>query len=126
MFQDVYPWAGEIRTVGIEKEGEGFLPPEHASFVVNGAARLMREDGMLAPGMDNARWASLLADGFNDVNDAHPFREGNGRTQRTYFNRSLRPVARRSTGPSSPRSRTSLSRTPPAAATSSRCAPRSA
>ncbi len=81
---------GEIRTVGIEKEGEGFLPPEHASFVVNGAARLMREDGMLAPGMDNARWASLLADRFNDVNDAHPFREGNGRTQRTYFNRSLR------------------------------------
>lgn len=86
LFQDVYPWAGEVRTVGIQKEGQGFLPPEHASFVVNGAARMMREDGMLTPGMDDARWSSLLADRFNDVNDAHPFREGNGRTQRTYFN----------------------------------------
>jgi cell filamentation protein len=86
LFQDVYPWAGEVRTVGIQKEGQGFLPPEHARFVVNGAARMMREDGMLTPGMDDARWASLLADRFNDVNDAHPFREGNGRTQRTYFN----------------------------------------
>ena len=27
----------------------------------------------------------MLADRFNDVNEAHPFREGNGRTQRLYF-----------------------------------------
>lgn len=85
LFQDVYPWAGEIRSVGIQKEGQGFLPPEHAGIVVDGAARMMREDGTLAPGMDNTRWSSLLADRFNDVNDAHPFREGNGRTQRLYF-----------------------------------------
>lgn len=85
LFQDVYPWAGEVRTVGIRRNEQGFLPPEHAGIVVNGAARRMREDGMLTPGMDTARWSSLLADRFNDVNDAHPFREGNGRTQRTYF-----------------------------------------
>jgi cell filamentation protein len=85
LFQDVYPWAGEIRTVGIRKGGEGFLPPEHAGLVVDGAARMMKEDGMLQPGMDNERWSSLLAERFNDVNEAHPFREGNGRTQRLYF-----------------------------------------
>lgn len=85
LFQDVYPWAGEIRTVGISKGGQGFLPPEHVGFVVNGAARLMSEDGMLQPGMDTARWSGLLAERFNDVNEAHPFREGNGRTQRLYF-----------------------------------------
>ena len=85
LFQDVYPWAGEIRTVGIKKGEDGFLPPEHAAFVVTGAARLMREDGMLRPGMDSEKWSSLLAERFNDVNEAHPFREGNGRTQRLYF-----------------------------------------
>lgn len=85
LFQDVYPWAGEIRTVGIKKGEAGFLPPEHAAFVVDGAARLMREDGMLRPGMDDAKWSALLAERFNDVNEAHPFREGNGRTQRLYF-----------------------------------------
>ena len=40
---------------------------------------------MLQPGMDNGPWSSLLAERFNDVNEAHPFREGNGRTQRLYF-----------------------------------------
>ena len=85
LFQDVYPWAGEVRTVGIQKGGQGFLPPEHVGIVVDGSARMMREDGMLRPGMDNARWSSLLAERFNDVNEAHPFREGNGRTQRLYF-----------------------------------------
>jgi cell filamentation protein len=85
LFQDVYPWAGEVRTVGIKKGESGFLPPEHASFVVDGAARLMREDGMLRPGMADQAWADKLAERFNDVNEAHPFREGNGRTQRLYF-----------------------------------------
>ncbi|MBF4592062.1 Fic/DOC family protein [Curtobacterium sp. VKM Ac-1395] len=85
LFQDVYPWAGEIRTVGISKGGQGFLPPEHVGFVVDGAARLMRDDGMLRPGMETDKWSSLLAERFNDVNEAHPFREGNGRTQRLYF-----------------------------------------
>lgn len=27
LFQDVYEWAGELRTVGIEKGGESFCPP---------------------------------------------------------------------------------------------------
>jgi cell filamentation protein len=85
LFQDVYPWAGEVRTVGIQKGGQGFLPPEHVRIVVDGAARMMHEDGMLRPGMDTARWSSLLAERLNDVNEAHPFREGNGRAQRLYF-----------------------------------------
>jgi hypothetical protein len=68
LFQDVYPWAGEVRTVSIRKGDQGFLRPEHAGIVVDGADRMMREDGMLASGMDNARWSSLLADRFNDVN----------------------------------------------------------
>lgn len=85
-FQDVYPWAGEVRTVGIQKEGRRFLPPGLAGIIIDGAACMIREDGMLAPGMGNARWSDLLADRFNDVNDAHPFHDCNGRTQRTYFN----------------------------------------
>jgi len=27
LFQDVYVWAGDVRTVGIEKGGESFCPP---------------------------------------------------------------------------------------------------
>lgn len=31
MFQDVYEWAGELRTVGISKDGESFVPPLNIS-----------------------------------------------------------------------------------------------
>lgn len=31
LFQDVYVWAGDVRTVGIEKGGESFCPPASIS-----------------------------------------------------------------------------------------------
>jgi hypothetical protein len=58
--RDPYRW---------DSEGRAGVPPALAwePFDVNGAARIMREDGMLIPGTDDARWAGLLADRFNDV-----------------------------------------------------------
>ncbi|WP_440624111.1 hypothetical protein ACAD32_00153 [Clavibacter nebraskensis] len=99
LFQDVYPWAGEIRTVNISKgippPPEPFLSPEYAAFAVNRAAQRMHEDGMLRPGMDHERFVDLLARRFSEINEAHPFREGNGRTQRHYFELVARDAGRR-------------------------------
>jgi cell filamentation protein len=97
LFQDVYPWAGEIRTVNISKglPPEPFLSPEHAAFAVDRTARRMHEDGMLRPGMDHEHFVDLLARRFSEVNEAHPFREGNGRTQRHYFDLVARDAGRR-------------------------------
>lgn len=94
LFQDVYPWAGELRTVGISK-GErslpdgttakaGFLPIEHAPFVVNGTAAALREENYLR-GLSNEQFADRLAVHFNTVNEAHVFREGNGRAARALW-----------------------------------------
>ncbi len=32
LFQNVYPWAGEIRTVGFSEDGEKSLDPRHVGF----------------------------------------------------------------------------------------------
>jgi cell filamentation protein len=56
LFQDVYLWAGDVRTVGIEKGDESFCPPDSIAYL------------------------------YDYVNFAHPFREGNGRATREFFN----------------------------------------
>jgi cell filamentation protein len=84
LFQDVYDWAGEIRTVEISKDGNQF---QSRRFIGQGMAdvhaRLKAKDLLrdLAP-PDFARQA---ADILADVNYVHPFREGNGRTQLQYL-----------------------------------------
>ena len=94
LFQDVYPWAGDLRTVGISKgtrdlqDGTqakaGFLPVEHIPFVVNGMADQLRQDNYLR-GLSNEDFADRLAVHFNDLNEAHPARDGNGRAQRALW-----------------------------------------
>jgi cell filamentation protein len=82
LFGDVYTWAGQLRTVRIGK-GRAFCPPEDlqargaAIFDVLAAAEHLR-------GLDRAGTVAALAELLAAVNDLHPFREGNGRTQRAF------------------------------------------
>lgn len=84
LFQDVFDWAGEVRTVRIAKGGSMFCYPEHIDgemrrlFARLGADRFLRE---LPATAFAPRAAHLLA----ELNAIHPFREGNGRTQLTYL-----------------------------------------
>lgn len=84
LFQDVYEWAGEVRTVEISKAGSQFQPRR---FIVKGMAdvhrRLVRQDFLKE--LDAATFALEAAQIVGDVNHAHPFREGNGRTQMIYL-----------------------------------------
>ncbi|TCJ95373.1 Fic/DOC family protein [Nocardia alba] len=84
LFQDVYVWAGEIRTVGIEKGAESFCPPNNISQPMDHvAAKIHRLKQLKAvPLADLARTVAYL---YDYVNFAHPFREGNGRTTREFF-----------------------------------------
>lgn len=84
LFQDVYEWAGQIRTVRISKGGNPFGFPENvegqAAKLVDHLRQthLLRNPGALA---FSAEAAHFLA----EVNAIHAFREGNGRTQLTFF-----------------------------------------
>lgn len=84
LFQDVYDWAGEIRTTELAKGGSRFLPRR---FIETGMAdvhrRLVEKDFLTGLGAaDFAREAGII---IGDINHAHPFREGNGRTQLLYL-----------------------------------------
>jgi len=84
LFQDVYAWAGRIRTVGIFKEGSAFCYPEHINremrrlFAWLGKQKLLR-------GLDAEGFAVKAAHLLAELNAIHPFREGNGRTQLSFL-----------------------------------------
>jgi len=83
VFGLVYPWAGQLRTVGIEKgDGGGFTPPEHLEEALDAFEHALAA----APvGQPRAAFVRLLAGLYRDLNHVHPFREGNGRAQRAFW-----------------------------------------
>lgn len=92
LFQDVYDWAGQVRTVDIRKNIEGadyFLPvaliPRAAGFT---AQELAADDYLR--GMGRSAFIERLAHHYDQLNYMHPFREGNGRTQRAFWDRVAR------------------------------------
>ncbi|CAN5473066.1 Fic family protein [soil metagenome] len=83
-YQDVYDWAGELRTVRTAKGGNAFCFPE------NIVAELKKLFGALASaghfhGLDADSFSSSAAHFLAELNAIHPFREGNGRTQLTFL-----------------------------------------
>ena len=83
LFCDLYDWAGEIRKVDVSKKGTSFVPA--AEIAVCAAACFEHLSGFSAIGLSKHELAAEVADFYNTVNMLHPFREGNGRTQRIFF-----------------------------------------
>lgn len=89
LFQDIYDWAGQLRTVDIRKSVEGaqfFLPVSMIERAAVFAERELRADNMLC-GMSRDHFIERLAYHYDSFNYIHPFREGNGRTQRVFWTR---------------------------------------
>lgn len=89
LFQDVYAWAGELRTINMRKSVPGadlFLPVELLWAAAGNAFMQLREDNMLT-GLSREQFVERLAHHYDQVNYLHPFREGNGRTQRLFWDR---------------------------------------
>jgi cell filamentation protein len=84
LFQDVYDWAGEIRTVEISKDGHQF---QFRRFIETGMAdvhrRLVLADFLVR--LDLTQFSLAAGAIVGDINYVHPFREGNGRTQVQYL-----------------------------------------
>lgn len=84
LYQDVYDWAGELRTVRTAKGGNPFCYPEHMEaqlkklFGEFAAAKQFRE-------LDADEFAKAAAHFLAELNVIHPFRDGNGRTQLTFL-----------------------------------------
>jgi len=84
LFQDIYSWAGEMRTVEISKGGKPFFPLSrfHNAFMfIDSLIAEYRKIGK----HDKIQLAHKLAEILDNINYLHPFREGNGRTQREFI-----------------------------------------
>ncbi|MGI8313638.1 Fic/DOC family protein [Halobacillus mangrovi] len=83
LFGDLYPFAGEIRTENITKDGFSFA---QARFIKEASVslfeQLMKEDW---EHMDRAVIPMKLAYYMSELNVLHPFREGNGRSLREFI-----------------------------------------
>ena len=85
IFQDVYEWAGEVRTVDLTKEGVGRFG--HVRFLdreLENCFKDIQSDERLAS-PDVRTFIDAAAHHINEINARHPFREGNGRTASAFL-----------------------------------------
>ena len=80
LFQDVYAWAGQFRKVNISKNGNPFMSIQSFSTAQVYINRLIHTYYQTANSKDEI--IKQLAKILDNLNYFHPFREGNGRTQR--------------------------------------------
>lgn len=77
LFQDIYDFAGELRTVNISKENFRFVPVMYLSEAVKTIERMPQDT------------FDEIVEKYVEMNVAHPFREGNGRSMRLWLDHML-------------------------------------
>ena len=84
LFQDVYDWAGKLRTVDISRGNSRFA---NVRFIESAAHemfnKLAREHWLKRLDLDQL--SARLAHYLSEINALHPFREGNGSVQRIFI-----------------------------------------
>ncbi|MGI0530280.1 protein adenylyltransferase Fic [Treponema socranskii] len=83
LFGGLYEFAGKIRTVNISKGGFKFAAAEFLPQTLDGIEK-----------MDDSTFEQI-ADKYIEMNIAHPFREGNGRTTRIWLDLMLKRALKR-------------------------------
>lgn len=83
IFGHVYPWAGEIRVVGIARSEPFCLPQHIEAYSAEVFGALAKERHLR--GLSRDAFLDRLTHHLAEVNAIHPFREGNGRAQRAFF-----------------------------------------
>lgn len=84
LFRDIYDFAGKTRTIQISKGGFPFCHPMYITSMSDELfAKLKKEDYL--KGSSSNDFAKRSAFYMSELNVIHPFREGNGRTQRAFI-----------------------------------------
>jgi cell filamentation protein len=89
IFEDLYDWAGLVRTASISKKGTVFTLPESIEPLADRIFTGLQKENCYI-GYDNDRYIDSIVDFYCRTNMLHPFREGNGRTQRVFLTQLIR------------------------------------
>lgn len=84
LFQDIYTWAGKQRDYTTGRGPAPFAPPEHIKAWMEDQFEKLKKENYLR-GQSKEQFAEKIAPIINEINAAHPFIEGNGRTQRLWL-----------------------------------------
>lgn len=84
LFQDVYDWAGNIRTVDIVRGDSRFCNVRNIQTYSNTVFSSLRDENYLTA-LSKKQFAARAAHYLSEINAIHPFREGNGRVQRLFM-----------------------------------------
>ncbi len=89
LFEDLYDWAGKVRKTNISKKGTNFVDYKEIENIANSCfGRLKKENYFL--NMEFNEFIDNIVDFYCITNMLHPFREGNGRTQRVFITQLIR------------------------------------
>ena len=89
LFSDLYDWAGEIRTVNISKKGTQFTAAENIEHQAELIFKRLKDRNYFKD-LPHAEFVKEVVDFYCITNALHPFREGNGRTQRIFLSQLIR------------------------------------
>ena len=84
IFEDLYDWAGTIRQVDMSKKGTSFVKAKDIDSIAVACFNRLKENNYFI-NMDADEFIDNITDFYCVTNNLHPFREGNGRTQRVFL-----------------------------------------
>lgn len=84
IFQDIYPFAGKLRDENIAKDTFSFANALFLEECANDLFNGLKNEKCLS-GLDVDNFSERAAYYMAEINVLHPFREGNGRTQREFI-----------------------------------------
>ena len=89
LFSDLYDWAGHVRVVNISKKGTRFTPADNIEGQAELIFKRLKERDCFK-GLSHDEFVEEIVDFYCATNVLHPFREGNGRTQRAFLTQLVR------------------------------------
>jgi len=84
LFQDLFEWAGEIRSYNFGKWDSLFAPYDQIEDLAASLYGELAEENYLV-GLNKEQFICRIAYYYDVTNRIHPFPEGNGRTQRLFI-----------------------------------------
>lgn len=89
LFEDIYEWAGKTRHIDISKKGTRFAKSEEIEQLAAACFERLKNENYFK-GQSFDKFIDSITDFYCVTNMLHPFREGNGRTQRIFLAQLIR------------------------------------
>lgn len=83
LFGNVYEWAGDYRAISIQKDATHFADPIEIDDYLSTANKIIVDADWA--NLDHKGFADVTSEVYANINQAHPFREGNGRAGKVFM-----------------------------------------